>query len=198
MLIVLLSPLVGAALAGLLYLLLRWILWQNITSEKDLIAAFIKKICEDAGRKLEPKLLGENGILYKELESFVGRDETMQALSPVVALEVEKFVDVKLEQRWPMISMFLNAEAKEKMKTGLTEELLKTIPDALNNMGNGLLKKMEAEHFIKGKMDAISVLECKNIIRPYIQSVFKKLFWGMIIMGSFIAFITGGLVWLFC
>lgn len=198
MLIVLLSPLVGAALAGLLYLLLRWILWQNITSEKDLIAAFIKKICEDAGRKLEPKLLGENGILYKELESFVDRDETMQALSPVVALEVEKFVDVKLEQRWPMISMFLNAEAKEKMKTGLTEELLKTIPDALNNIGNSLLKKMEAEHFIKGKMDTISVLECKNIIRPYIQSVFKKLFWGMIIMGSFIAFITGGLVWLFC
>lgn len=198
MLIVLLSPFIGAACAGLSFLLLRLFFWRDATSGNDFAGHLIYKIQQRAGSQIEQKLLDENGVLQKELKRFSEREETVQVLSPSVANEVEKFVDIKLEQRWPMISMFLNAEAKEKMKIGLTEELLKAIPGALKNMGNGLLRKLETEHFIQEKIAAISVSEAKMMVRPYVHRVFQRLFWIMVIIGGIVGGVTGGLVWFFC
>lgn len=196
MLFLFLFPLLGAFLGWLFFFSLNKIFW--LSKAKMSFAELFKKLSEEVGNAMESKLLGTNGILSKELKSWLEKEATIASLKPSVTATVHHFVDEKLEQRWPMIQMFLNAEAKEKMKAGLIEEILKSAPSALQNAGDSLIHQLEKDRLIARKFSEMPLTESKKVVFPYLQPIFQKLIWIGIVNGFAIGLLLGLLVLIIC
>lgn len=189
-------PVIAAFLGWLFFAVAAKLFWRSDAKGGVSFQGILKNNLPQLGGKLE-NYLSEQQIVAKEIGKLASAESTLNALRPAVEKEVAEFVDKKLEQRWPMISMFLNAEAKEKMKAGLTEELLKSTPGALQRAGTALSDHLEERHFIARKLNELSVDRCRQAVYPVIHPVIKRLSLLGALLGGIIGLVQMVLVLIF-
>jgi len=189
-------PVIAAFLGWLFFAVAAKLFWRSDAKGGVSFQGILKNNLPQLGGKLE-NYLSEQQIVAKEIGKLASAESTLNALRPAVEKEVAEFVDKKLEQRWPMISMFLNAEAKEKMKAGLTEELLKSTPGALQRAGTALSDHLEERHFIARKLNELSVDRCRQAVYPVIHPVIKRLSLLGALLGGIIGLLLMVLVLIF-
>lgn len=174
MIIIYFFPVIAALLGWLFFAIAAKVFWRSGAKAGFSFQGILKNNLPQLAAKAE-KYLAEQQIVEKEIGKLAFAESTVNALRPAVEKEVAEFVDKKLEQRWPMIGMFLNAEAKEKMKTGLAEELLRSAPGALQRAGTALSDHLEERHFITGKINELSFESCRQMVFPVINPLIKRL-----------------------
>ncbi|HET8574522.1 MAG TPA: hypothetical protein VFL76_11715 [Edaphocola sp.] len=196
MVIVYSFPVVAAILGWLFFAIAAKVFWRSGVKSRFSFQGILKNNLPKVAGKLE-NYLSEQQIAAKEIGKLAFAESTISALRPAVEKEVAGFVDNKLEQRWPMISMFLNAEAKEKMKDGLTEELLRSLPGALQRAGMALSDHLEERHFIAEKLNELSAESCRQAVFPVIHPVIRRLSALGALLGGIIGMILTALVLFF-
>lgn len=189
-------PVIAAALGWLLFMFAGKLFWSTASNARFSFQGIVKNNLAKIGEKLESWLL-EQQIVDKEIKKLAFAEATTNAVRPAIEKEVAQFVDKKLEQRWPMIGMFLNAEAKEKMKAGLAEELLKAFPGALQKAGTALSQHLQERHFIIEKLNELSAESCRQVVFPVINPAIKRLTALGALLGGIIGLLLATLVLIF-
>lgn len=112
---------------------------------------------------------------------------SMVEINKVLDEKLEDFLDVKLKDTLPMLAMFLNKDAKAKIKNTLHEEFQNILPDILNKYSDKLEREIDVEDIVSKKVSAFSTDKLEQIL----FSIMKKEFKFIEIMGAVLGFLIG-------
>lgn len=196
MIVIYFFPIIAAILGWLFFAIAAKMFWRSNAKASFSFQSILKNNLPKLGEKLE-RSLSEQQVIEREIGKLAAAESTIKAIRPAIEKEVAEFVDKKLEQRWPMIGMFLNAEAKEKMKIGLVEELLKSAPGALQQAGTSLSKHLEEKHFILEKLNQLSFESSRQMVFPVINPIIKRLSALGALLGGLVGLVLLALVLIF-
>lgn len=132
-------------------------------------------------------------IVALELFSFNDIKERFTSTSTAVEInrvldeKLEDFLDVKLKTMMPMLAMFLNNDAKTRIKDTLHLEFQNILPEILNKYSEKLERDIDIEKIVSQKVAAFSSDKLEQIL----FSIMKKEFKLIEILGGVLGFLIG-------
>lgn len=197
MMVFIFFPLTGALLGWLFFYLFSKIFWIPDSSRSFTFSRIFEQLKGTTGGLLQEKLFG-NDFLTSQLNCWIDQEKTIGSLQPSIEKVVHQFVDHTMMQRWPMIGMFLNGDAKEKMKAGLIEEILKAAPGVLKNAGESLIGRLENDQLLDDLLAKFTITEGRKILEPALRPVFRKLSLAGLFLGLLIGLVLSLMTLIFC
>ena len=123
----------------------------------------------------------------KDIKDRFTSTSTALEINKVLDEKLEDFLEVKLKSSMPMLAMFLNKEAKVKIKETLHLEFQNILPDILNKYSEKLEKDINIEEIVAKKVSAFSSDKLEQIL----FSIMKKEFKLIELLGGVLGFLIG-------
>ncbi len=104
---------------------------------------FLKKqqqIAEQLGRLAATELLH-----FDEIVSKVNDPEELKSLSPTIHKHLDTFLQVKLQEKLPIISTFVGESTLAKIKEAMMEEIELLLPEIISQYTDSLHQKLDIE-----------------------------------------------------
>ena len=124
---------------------------------------------------------------FEDIKDRFTSTETAHEINQTLDEKLEDFMENKLKATLPMLSMFMNAEVKAKIKNTLHEEFQNILPDILNRFSDRLEKDIDVESIVANKVAAFSSDKLEQIL----YSIMSKEFRFIEILGGVLGFIIG-------
>ncbi|MGE4297404.1 MAG: DUF445 domain-containing protein [Desulfovibrionaceae bacterium] len=86
---------------------------------------------------------------------------------------VESFIKEKLVTIHPMVGMFLNEQMIEKIKTMLSAQLCKVVPDILGNAATELESRLNFSEVVRTKVEQFSMDKLEGILFGIMKQEFR-------------------------
>ncbi len=112
---------------------------------------------------------------------------TAHEINQILDEKLEDFMENKLKSTMPMLSMFMNADVKAKIKNTLHEEFQNILPDILNRFSDKLEKEVDVESIVAAKVSSFSTDKLEQIL----YSIMSKEFRFIEILGGILGFVIG-------
>ena len=133
------------------------------------------------------KIVANELFSFKDIKDRFTSTSSSSEINHVLDEKLEDFMEVKLKSAMPMMAMFLNAEAKAKIKDTLHLEFQNILPEILNTYSDKLEKDLDIEAIVSQKVDAFSSDKLEEIL----FSIMKKEFKLIEILGGVLGFLIG-------
>lgn len=104
-----------------------------------------------------------------------------------VEQKIDDFINIKLAASMPMLSMFLNDDLKQKIKTTLLAEIEEVIPEVIESYANKLKNEVDVKAIVYEKVVNFSSDKLEEIL----FSIMKKEFKFIELLGGVLGFIIG-------
>jgi len=100
---------------------------------------------------------------------------------------LDNFLQVKLKEKLPVISMFVGDTTMHKIKEGMMEEISLLLPEIIHQYTDSLSKKVDIQKMVTEKVTNFSSDKLEQIL----LAVMKKEFWFLELVGCILGFLIG-------
>ncbi len=133
------------------------------------------------------KIVATELFSFKDIKDRFTSTSSAAEINHVLDEKLEDFMEVKLKSAMPMLAMFLNGEAKAKIKNTLHLEFQNILPEILSAYSDKLEKELDIETIVFQKVDAFSSDKLEQIL----FSIMKKEFKFIELLGGVLGFLIG-------
>ena len=126
-------------------------------------------------------------IHFDEIATQLKDPEMLKGLNPIIEKHLDNFLQVKLKEKLPIISMFVGDGTMLKIKEGMLEEIALLLPEIINRYTDDLSARIDIEKMVTEKVSNFSSDKLEEIL----QSVMKKEFRFLEIIGGVLGFAIG-------
>ncbi len=126
-------------------------------------------------------------IHFSDIATQLKDPEMLQGLNPVIEKHLDNFLQVKLKEKLPVISMFVGDGTLQKIKEGMMEEIALLLPEVIHQYTDALSARIDIEKMVTEKVSNFSSDKLEEIL----QSVMKKEFWFLEIIGGVLGLAIG-------
>ena len=129
-----------------------------------------------------------NELLH--FDEIIGRIKdpvNQRDLAPFIETHIDEFLQVKLKEKLPVISMFVGEGMIQKIKEGLMEEIEVLLPELINRFTDKLSESVDVEQIVTEKVSNFSSDKLEEIL----VSIMQKEFRFVEIIGGVLGFVIG-------
>ena len=124
---------------------------------------------------------------FDEIARQLKEPEQLEALMPDIDKHITIFLNERLKEKMPVISMFVGQGTLEKIKEGLMEEIAIMLPEIIGKYADNLSKKIDVEKMVTEKVSSFSSDKLEEIL----AAVMKKEFKFVELVGGVLGFVIG-------
>jgi uncharacterized membrane protein YheB (UPF0754 family) len=133
------------------------------------------------------QLVSKELISFDDIASKINSPQTLEKLLPTIELHVNQFIDVKLKEEIPLLSMFITGNTLDNIKKGIVKEFEVLFPTLVSNMTNNIYNEVNIEKIVTEKVQAFSSDKLEEILMAIMSKEFKF----VEIIGAVLGFIIG-------
>lgn len=133
------------------------------------------------------KLVSSELLNFNDIAGKFKDPAQLQQLKPFIGQHIDHFLEHKLKEKMPVISMFVGAGTLEKIKEGLLEEIDIMLPQLIARYADGLAEKIDVQRMVTDKVSAFSSDKLEQIL----NDIMKKEFIFVEIIGAILGFLIG-------
>lgn len=124
---------------------------------------------------------------FDEIAERIKDPKHLQDLAPFIDQHIDLFLQVKLKEKLPVISMFVGEGTLQKIKEGLLEEIEVLLPQVIDKFTGKLSEHIDIEQIVTDKVTNFSSDKLEEIL----QSIMKKEFFFVEVLGGVLGFMIG-------
>jgi len=126
-------------------------------------------------------------IHFDEIAVQLQDPNLLKELTPTIEKHLDNFLQVKLKEKMPVISMFVGTGTLDKIKEGMLEEIEILLPEIIAQYTSSLSSKIDIEKMVTEKVSNFSSDKLEQIL----LSVMKKEFRFIELIGGVLGFVIG-------
>ena len=126
-------------------------------------------------------------IHFDEIAVQLQDPAMLSGLTPTIEKHLDNFLQVKLKEKMPVISMFVGTGTLDKIKEGMLEEIEILLPEIIAQYTSSLSSKIDIENMVTEKVSNFSSDKLEQIL----LSVMKKEFRFIELIGGVLGFVIG-------
>jgi uncharacterized membrane protein YheB (UPF0754 family) len=126
-------------------------------------------------------------IHFDEIARHIKNPEELAKVMPQIEEHVDTFLNQKLKEKLPIISMFVGQGTMEKIKEGLMEEINLMLPQVIGKYVDNLSQKIDVQKMVTEKVAGFSSDKLEEIL----LAVMKKEFRFVELVGGVLGFVIG-------
>ena len=124
---------------------------------------------------------------FDEIAARINDPQTLQAVNPYIEEHIDEFLHKKLQEKLPVISMFIGEGTLQKLKEGLMEEIDLMLPQLINKFTQNLSSQIDIEKIVTEKVANFS----SDKLEAILIGIMSKEFRFVEIIGAVLGFIIG-------
>jgi uncharacterized membrane protein YheB (UPF0754 family) len=132
-------------------------------------------------------LVANELINIDDLTQRLKDPKQLQSLAPFIESHIDNFLEVKLKEKMPVISMFVGEGTISKIKEGLLEEIDALLPQLIGKYTDSIKENIDIERIVSDKVAAFSSDKLEEIL----NSIMKKEFFFVEVIGGVLGFVIG-------
>ncbi|GDX44326.1 membrane protein [Bacteroidota bacterium] len=133
------------------------------------------------------KLVSTELLSFSDIEEKITSPQNVEKLMPFVEAKVDEFLRVKLNDAFPIISMFIGENTIQQLKGIFMQELQVIFPEVINKHVKQLQSQLDLEKIISEKVAGFSSDKLEQIL----NQIMSKEFRFVEIIGGILGFIIG-------
>lgn len=126
-------------------------------------------------------------IHFDEIARLLKDPQKLKDLNPIISKHLDNFLEVKLKEKLPVISMFLGESTIGKVKEGMMEEIESLLPDLIQQYTDSLSSSIDIERMVTEKVSNFS----SDRLEEMLLNVMKKEFRFVELIGGVLGFLIG-------
>jgi uncharacterized membrane protein YheB (UPF0754 family) len=132
------------------------------------------------------QVVGKELLSFDEIEQKVTNPENLQKLKPAIEEHIDNFLNNKLKEVFPMLSMFIGEKTTTQLKEAFLLELETLFPILMKTYMNKLQDDLDLEKIVTEKVASFSSEKLEDILNQITKNEFKFLefiggFFGLLI-----------------
>lgn len=132
-------------------------------------------------------LVARELISFDEIATKINSPATVTKALPIIETHVNHFIDTKLKEEIPLLSMFISGGTIDKVKKGIVHEVEIMIPEMLGGLLHGMKSELDVEKIVVQKVASFSSDKLEDIL----MSIMKKEFKFVELVGAVLGFLIG-------
>lgn len=132
-------------------------------------------------------LVANELLHFDEIAERLKDPKQLESLTPTIEQHIETFLEVRLKEKIPVISMFVTGKTLDKIKDGMMEEINALLPQIIGQYTEGLQEKIDIETMVTEKVAGFSSDKLEEIL----FAIMKKEFRFVEILGGVVGFLIG-------
>jgi uncharacterized membrane protein YheB (UPF0754 family) len=133
------------------------------------------------------KLVNDELINFDEIKAKLSSPEMINKAMPYIDEQLKTFIEKKLSEQLPIISMFISGDTLNKIRLSIVEELRNALPGMINKLGSDLGNDFNVQTMVSEKVSAFSSDKLEAILNDIMTKEFKFIE----IIGAVLGFIIG-------
>ena len=133
------------------------------------------------------QLVANELIHFEDIEKKITSPETIARALPLVDQHVEHFIQVKLKEEIPLLSMFIGSDTIQNIKKGIVHEVEVLFPALIQQMTGHLKEELDIQKLVTEKVKQFSSDKLESIL----NAIMKKEFRFVEILGAVLGFLIG-------
>ena len=126
-------------------------------------------------------------IHFDEIALMLKNPDQLKSLTPLIEAHLDTFLQVKLKELFPVISMFVSDNMLGKMKEGMIAEIETLLPQLITQFTDNLAAKIDIEKMVTEKVSNFSSDKLEQVL----EAVLKKEFRFVELIGGVLGFVIG-------
>ena len=132
-------------------------------------------------------LVANELLHFDEIASKIKDPSRLKEVTPIIEAHLDTFLRVKIQQKMPMISMFIGDKTINQLKEGMMEEIELLLPEVLVRYTDSLSQQKDIERIVTEKVSKFSSDKLEEIL----VAIMSKEFRFVEILGGVVGFIRG-------
>lgn len=124
---------------------------------------------------------------FNDIASKLKDPKQLESVTPYIEEHIDTFLRVKLQEKLPVVSMFIGDSTIGKLKEGMMEEINGMLPEVIGKYADNLSQKMDIEKMVTDKVANFSSDKLEEIL----TAIMSKEFRFVEIIGGVLGFIIG-------
>lgn len=124
---------------------------------------------------------------FNDIASKLKDPKQLEFVTPYIEEHIDTFLRVKLQEKLPVVSMFIGDSTIGKLKEGMMEEINGLLPEVIGKYADNLSQKMDIEKMVTDKVANFSSDKLEEIL----TAIMSKEFRFVEIIGGVLGFIIG-------
>ncbi len=157
-----------------------------------IVPAVLPGIAGYASRMLQEEFLSQDKIAAKLSDPAL-----MLQLRPEIEAHVDRFLQQKLKEAFPLLSNFMGEKTLGRFKAAFLTEVETILPDLLKNYSGRLLDQWKPEQLLAERISNINVEEIEKMVQQQAAKQLKQFHLLAALLGAAIGSIQVLLIWLY-
>jgi uncharacterized membrane protein YheB (UPF0754 family) len=132
-------------------------------------------------------LVSRELISFSEIESKITDPENIKKLMPIVEKKIDDFLRTRLNDAFPIISMFIGDSTINQLKVIFMKELDELFPSMIKSYMKTLESSLDLEKIVTEKVSGFSSDKIENLLNQIMSSEFRFIE----IIGGVLGFMIG-------
>ena len=124
---------------------------------------------------------------FDEIANRIKEPQTLKDVNPYIEEHIDEFLHKRLQEKLPVISMFIGEGTLQKLKEGLMEEIDNMLPQLVNKLTDSLSHQIDVEKIVTEKVANFSSDKLEAILIGIMQKEFRF----VEIIGGVLGFVIG-------
>ncbi len=169
----------------------------------SIAANMILRQAKETLQKRRPELAAKLGAWVSaelnagDIASKLKDPNQLKAVHPLIEHHLDSFLKVKLQEKLPVISMFVSESMLEQVKEGMIEEIELLLPEVISKYADSLSEKMDFGKIVTNKLSAYPAEKLNSLVDAAIGKELNKIKMAGAIGGLVIGLVNMLLVLLF-
>lgn len=133
------------------------------------------------------KMVSNEFLSFQDIEEKISSPDNLKHILPEIEIHVDRFLQERLTQLFPMISMFIGEKTIQTMKNALLTELEAIFPVIIRKYVGGLQQQLDLEHIVVEKVKAFSTDQLEKLL----YGIMSKEFRLVEVLGGVLGFLIG-------
>jgi uncharacterized membrane protein YheB (UPF0754 family) len=133
------------------------------------------------------KLVSGEFLSFSDIEQKISEPGNIQKMMPLIEQHVDTFLNKRLSEQLPMISMFLGDKTIAKLKATFMQEIEAILPAVMRSYAGELRTDLDLEGIITEKVSRFSSDRLEELLYQIMAKEFRFVEW----VGAFIGLLIG-------
>lgn len=132
-------------------------------------------------------LVSNELISFDEIANKINTPNTTKQTLPIIEQHIDHFIQHKLKEEIPLLSMFITEKSIASIKQSMVREIENMFPTLIQKMVEGIKNDLDIEKIVIEKVNNFSSDKLEQIL----FSIMKKEFRFIEIIGAILGFVIG-------
>ena len=124
---------------------------------------------------------------FVNLEQRINDPRNMETILPLIEAHIDTFLNKKLKDEMPMISMFIGSKTTDKLKEVFMKEIQSIFPQVIGKFAGNLKAGMDIEGTVSNRINLISTSEINQFAKTHLKGELN----AFRILGAITGFVSG-------